>query len=115
MFKVSKGMPPVIFTLAQLARDDTTKASEDRERLRRQRLPHAGCRPHRRHGRVGAAGHPAHVRSAAPRFEGAIARAEAYGVTVKMVTGDDVAIGKTIAEELGLGSNIVAASGHLYR
>jgi len=29
---------------------------------------------------------------------------------VKMVTGEDVAIGKTIATQLGLGSNIVAAS-----
>ena len=39
-----------------------------------------------------------------------IARAAEYGVKVKMVTGDDVAIGKTIAAKLGLGSNIVAAS-----
>ena len=39
-----------------------------------------------------------------------IARAEAYGVKVKMVTGDDVAIGRTIAQGLGMGSNIVSAA-----
>ena len=39
-----------------------------------------------------------------------IARAAEYGVKVKMVTGDDVAIGKTIATQLGLGNNIIAAS-----
>ncbi|WP_051335299.1 plasma-membrane proton-efflux P-type ATPase [Methylocapsa acidiphila] len=39
-----------------------------------------------------------------------IARAEAYGVRVKMVTGDDVAIAKQIAGELGLGVNIQPAT-----
>ncbi len=39
-----------------------------------------------------------------------IARAEAYGVHVKMVTGDNLAIAVQIAKKLGLGSNIVPAS-----
>ncbi len=39
-----------------------------------------------------------------------IARARAYGVQVKMVTGDNLAIAVQIAKKLGLGSNIVPAS-----
>ena len=38
-----------------------------------------------------------------------IARAEAYGVHVKMVTGDNLAIAVQIAKKLGLGGNIVPA------
>jgi H+-transporting ATPase len=39
-----------------------------------------------------------------------IETAEKMGVTVKMVTGDQVAIGKEIARQLGLGANILDAS-----
>lgn len=40
-----------------------------------------------------------------------IARAQAYGVSIKMVTGDDVAIAQQIAGDLGLGARIQPASG----
>jgi H+-transporting ATPase len=39
-----------------------------------------------------------------------IATAKAMGVRVKMVTGDQVAIGKEIAQQVGLGTNILDAS-----
>jgi H+-transporting ATPase len=39
-----------------------------------------------------------------------IAQAQAHGIDVKMVTGDNVAIGREIAGQLGLGSNIQPAS-----
>ncbi len=39
-----------------------------------------------------------------------IARAKAHGLKVKMVTGDDVAIGDQIASQLGMGSHLVAAA-----
>ncbi len=39
-----------------------------------------------------------------------IARARAYGVQVKMVTGDNLAIAVQIAKKLGLGTNIMPAS-----
>lgn len=47
-----------------------------------------------------------------PRTDSAetIRRAGAYGVKVKMVTGDDVAIARQIAGELGLGTNIQPAT-----
>ncbi len=46
-----------------------------------------------------------------PRVDAAetIAQARAHGLTVKMVTGDNVAIGRQIAAEIGLGGNILAA------
>jgi H+-transporting ATPase len=39
--------------------------------------------------------------------------AQSMGVKVKMVTGDHVAIGKEIAHEVGLGTNIMTASSYL--
>jgi H+-transporting ATPase len=38
-----------------------------------------------------------------------IANANQYGIEVKMVTGDDIAIGKEISKELGLGTNMEVA------
>jgi H+-transporting ATPase len=38
-----------------------------------------------------------------------IEQAQRHGLTVKMVTGDDVAIGRQIATEIGLGDNILPA------
>jgi H+-transporting ATPase len=38
-----------------------------------------------------------------------IARAQALGLSVKMVTGDDVAIGEEIARQLGIGGRLTAA------
>lgn len=109
-FKVAKGMPPVIFNLAKLAGDDLAKAlrivsdfaAKGYRTLAAARTDDSGAWV---------------LLGILPMFDPprvdskeTIARAEAYGVTVKMVTGDDVAIGRTIAEELGLGSNIVAAT-----
>jgi H+-transporting ATPase len=109
IFKVTKGMPPVIFTLAKLDGDELSKAlgivsdfaAKGYRTLAAARTDDSGAWV---------------LLGILPMFDPprvdskeTIARAEAYGVTVKMVTGDDVAIGRTIAEELGLGSNIVAA------
>ncbi|MDR6758112.1 H+-transporting ATPase [Mycoplana sp. BE70] len=109
-FKVSKGMPPVIFELAGLAGNDLAAAQKvvsqnaaDGYRT----LAVARCDEDGRWNMLGIL----------PMFDPpredsreTIARAAEYGVKVKMVTGDDVAIGKTIASQLGLGSNIIAAS-----
>ena len=47
-----------------------------------------------------------------PRLDAAetIAEAQAHGIKVKMITGDNVAIGREIAGQLGLGTNIQPAS-----
>ena len=109
-FKVTKGMPPVIFNLARLPADETTKALgivSDFAGKGYRTLAVA---------RANTAGEwvllgilPMYD---PPRTDSkeTIERAAKYGATVKMVTGDDVAIGRTIAKDLALGSNIVAAS-----
>lgn len=109
-FKVSKGMPPVIFELAKLTGDDLAKAQNivsgyaakgDRT------LAAARTDDNGNWVLLGVL-----PMSDPPRLDSkeTIARAKNYGVQVKMITGDDVAIGRTIAEELGMGSHIVAAS-----
>ncbi len=109
-FKVSKGMPPVIFKLANLVGDDLAKAEKA--------VADYAAKGYRAlaAARTDAGGNWVML-GILPMFDPprtdskeTIARAAKYGVTVKMVTGDDVAIGKTIAQDLGLGSNIIAAS-----
>ena len=109
-FKVTKGMPPVIFALAKLNPEDTVKALKvvsDFAAKGYRTLAAARCDDAETWELLGIL-----PMFDPPRVDSkeTIARATGYGVTVKMVTGDDVAIGKTIAEGLGLGSNIVAAS-----
>ena len=109
-FKVSKGMPAVIFKLANLGGDDLVKVNKivSDYALKGYRTLAAA-----RTNETGAwvlLGILPMYDPPRPDSKETIARAQAYGVTVKMVTGDDVAIGKTIAADLGLGSNIVAAS-----
>ena len=45
-----------------------------------------------------------------PDAKTTIAQAEALGLSVKMVTGDDVAIGDQIAKQLGMGDHLIVAS-----
>ncbi|MGE4372738.1 MAG: plasma-membrane proton-efflux P-type ATPase [Xanthobacter sp.] len=45
-----------------------------------------------------------------PDAKSTIAQAKELGLSVKMVTGDDVAIGSEISRELGIGANLVVAS-----
>jgi H+-transporting ATPase len=109
-FKVSKGMPPVIFDLAKLGGDDLATAHGI--------VSNYAAKGYRTlaSARTDAAGNwqllgilPMYD-PPRPDSKETINRAEGYGVKVKMVTGDDVAIGKTIAEQLGMGSNIIAAA-----
>ena len=109
-FKVSKGMPPVIFKLANLGSEEMRKALSIVDDF-------AG-KGYRTLATARTDGSGAWILlGILPMFDPpredsqeTIARASQYGVTVKMVTGDDVAIGRTVAERLGLGSQIVAAS-----
>ena len=45
-----------------------------------------------------------------PDAKATIAQAEALGLHVKMVTGDDVAIGDQVAQQLGMGDHLLVAS-----
>jgi H+-transporting ATPase len=110
IFKVSKGMPPVIFKLANVAGDKLETAQKVVSDYAAQGYRALAA------ARTDEGGNWVML-GILPMFDPprtdskeTIERAAKYGVTVKMVTGDDVAIGKTIARGLGLGSNIVAAS-----
>ncbi|MEM7135734.1 MAG: plasma-membrane proton-efflux P-type ATPase [Myxococcota bacterium] len=109
-FRVSKGAPQVIVDLAALSDDD--RAAVD---SRIDELAAAGYRT------LGVArsddGNDWHFLgllslSDPPRADSGttIENARAYGVDIKMVTGDDVAIAREIAGRLGLGQNIVPAA-----
>jgi H+-transporting ATPase len=109
-FKVSKGMPPVIFKLCDIDGDDLVKAQKivsDYAAEGYRALAAARTDANGKWVMLGVV-----PMFDPPRVDSkeTIARAKTYGVKVKMVTGDDVAIAKTIARDLGLGSNIVAAS-----
>ncbi len=110
IFKVSKGMPPVIFKLANLSADDTAKALKTVADYAAKGYRTLAAAQTDNTGVWVLLGILPMYDPPRPDSKETIARAEAYGVTVKMVTGDDVAIGKTIADDLGLGDNIVAAS-----
>jgi H+-transporting ATPase len=109
-FKVSKGMPPVIFKLASLGQEDTAKAlAIVKEFAEKGYRTLATARTDSSGAWVLLGILPMYDPPRADSKE-TITRAAAYGVAVKMVTGDDVAIANTVAETLGLGNHIVAAS-----
>jgi len=110
VFKVAKGMPPVIFQLARLSPEEMTKALAIVSEFAAKGYRTLAAARTNQTGAWVLLGILPMYDPPRPDSKETIARAEAYGVTVKMVTGDDVAIGKTIAEDLGLGTNIVAAS-----
>jgi H+-transporting ATPase len=109
VFRVSKGAPQVILQMAAPGAELKKKIEADVERLAAQ-----GNRT------LGVARSDDGERwvflgllplSDPPREDAkdVIAQAQRHGVTVKMVTGDNVAIGRQIAAEIGLGDNILAA------
>jgi H+-transporting ATPase len=109
-FKVSKGMPPVIFKLAGLSGSDLAAAEKVVSENAANGYRTLAVARSDEGGRWTLLGILPMFDPPREDSKETIARAAEYGVKVKMVTGDDVAIGKTIATQLGLGSNIVAAS-----
>jgi H+-transporting ATPase len=110
-FKVTKGAVQVILALAKNAdqvRDDVTKATDALAK-----------RGYRALGVAKAAGEgdwqflgvlPLYD-PPRPDSKEMIAEAEELGIDVKMITGDQLAIAKEIAGQLGLGTNILDAAG----
>lgn len=110
LFRVSKGAPQVIMQLAGLTGDDLKRALsvvDEFAALGYRAL--AVARQHQEGTRWIFLG----ILSLfdPPREDSAetIASARKHGVQVKMVTGDNVAIARQIAGELGLGTNILKA------
>jgi H+-transporting ATPase len=107
--KVTKGAPQVILGLAQV--DKETKAKID------QAINDFAAKGYRTLGVARAEGRDSWKFLGIlplydpPREDAAetICQAQAHGIEVKMVTGDNLAIGREISGELGLGTNIYAA------
>ena len=108
---VSKGAPQVIAVLPGIAPDVAARVHETVEQL--------GSRGYRALGvaRSTDQGKSWSLLGILPMFDpprddskATIERARAKGVTVKMITGDDTAIARETARQLGLGINIVAAA-----
>lgn len=109
-FKVSKGMPPVIFKLANVTGTELAKAEKIVSDYAAQGYRALAAARTDDAGNWVMLGILPMFDPPRPDSKETIARAASYGMKVKMVTGDDCAIAKTIAEGLGLGSHIVAAS-----
>lgn len=108
-FTVTKGAPQVVMGLCALPPEDTARAEKAIDDLAA-----TGCRT------LGVARKEAKGAwtfsgilplSDPPREDSAstIAKAGEHGIAVKMVTGDNTAIGREISRQLGLGTGIVAA------
>jgi H+-transporting ATPase len=110
VFKVSKGAPQVILQLAAVAGDEARRAQEIIDRC--------AARGYRTLGVARSDTSGAWVfLGILPLFDpprqdskDTIAKAEEHGIDVKMVTGDNVAIAREIAGQLGLGRNIEPAT-----
>ncbi len=108
-FRVTKGAPQVIADLAGLTGDEAARA----ERI----VAELAAKGFRTLGVARAEGAAWTFLGILPLFDPpredsaqTIARARAHGIEVKMVTGDDTAIGREIAGKLGLGTNLRPAT-----
>lgn len=109
-FKISKGAPQVILGLLDNPEEVSSKINQEVDRLAEKGYRTLGVAKTDETGKWTFAGliplfDPPRDDSAAT-----LKTAREMGVGVKMVTGDHVAIAKTISGELDLGSNIVLAS-----
>jgi len=110
VFRVSKGAPQVILNLTEVAGVHLAKAQQTVNDL--------ASHGYRTIGVAVAHGGDDWVflgilplnDPPRPDSKSTIARARAYGVKVKMVTGDNVAIARQIASELDMGANIQPAT-----
>jgi len=108
--RASKGAPQVILALARVSKDEGAAAEKAIAEFAKRGSRSLGVARKDDAGPWKFLG--AIPLSDPPREDSAetISAAKAMGVHVKMVTGDQVAIGKEIAGQVGLGTNIMDAS-----
>jgi H+-transporting ATPase len=109
-FKATKGAPQVIMELCHLELETLTKAQEAVDELAAKGYRTLGVARSENNGSWEFLGilplfDPPREDSAAT-----IADAKKHGIEIKMVTGDDVAIGREISRKLGLGEDIQPAT-----
>jgi H+-transporting ATPase len=106
LFRVTKGAPQVILALTKLSRSELEKASQTVNSLASRGYRTIGVAVAEGDGPWVFLGILPLLDPPRPDSKSTIARARAYGVKVKMVTGDNVAIARQIALELDMGTNI---------
>jgi H+-transporting ATPase len=112
-FKVSKGAPQAILTLAENMKSVSEKVSEDVDSFAKRGYRALGVARTDKDNRWQFAGLIALYDP--PREDSAetIKTAKSMGVSVKMVTGDHIAIAKEISSQVSLGTNIVLPASFL--
>ncbi len=110
VFRVTKGAPQVILALAKLSGSDLEKASQLVNILASRGYRTIGVAVAQADGPWVFQGILPLLDPPRPDSKSTIAKAHAYGVKVKMVTGDNVAIARQIALELDMGTNIQPAT-----
>jgi len=110
LFRVTKGAPQVILALAKLSGSDLVKASQTVDSLASRGYRTIGVAVAQGDGPWVFLGILPLLDPPRPDSKSTIARAGAYGVKVKMVTGDNVAIARQIALALDMGTNIQPAT-----
>jgi H+-transporting ATPase len=110
LFRVTKGAPQVILALAKLSGAELAKANQAVNSLASRGYRTIGVGVAEGDGSWVFQGILPLLDPSRPDSKSTIARARAYGVKVKMVTGDNVAIARQIASELDMGTNIQPAT-----
>ncbi|HEU5247365.1 MAG TPA: plasma-membrane proton-efflux P-type ATPase [Candidatus Udaeobacter sp.] len=110
LFRVTKGAPQVILALAKLSGSDLEKASNTVNSLASRGYRTIGVAVAQADGPWVFLGILPLLDPPRPDSKSTLAKARAYGVKVKMVTGDNVAIARQIALELDMSTNIQPAT-----
>ncbi len=110
VFRVTKGAPQVILALAKLSAVDLEKAQQAVNGFASRGYRTIGVAVAHGDGLWRFLGILPLLDPPRPDSRSTIARAREYGVQVKMVTGDNVAIARQISLELDMGANIQPAT-----
>src|SRR5438094_4987295 len=110
VFRVTKGAPQVILGLAKLFGADLEKAQQAVNGFASRGYRTIGAAVTQDDATWGFLGILPLLDPPRPDSKTTIARAREYGVQVKMVTGDNVAIARQISLELNMGANIQPAT-----
>ncbi|HEX4653481.1 MAG TPA: plasma-membrane proton-efflux P-type ATPase [Candidatus Udaeobacter sp.] len=110
IFRVTKGAPQVVLALAKLSGSDLNKANDAVNTLAGHGYRTIAVAVAEPDGPWVFQGILPLLDPPRPDSKSTIAKARAYGIKVKMVTGDNVAIARQIASELDLGANIQPAT-----
>jgi len=111
LFRVTKGAPQVILALAANANEVKAQVDKAVGDFARRGFRSLGVARASGNGSWQFLGVLPLFDPPRPDSKETIATAEALGIDIKMVTGDQIAIAKEIAGQLGLGTNILDASG----